>query len=231
MLYDSVTEKYYIFIDKQLAFFILSDDLFVSFFSKLDTAQYNIAINQKILAINILAHELSHVEFNICVKRPEPRKSLLSGLVQQAYILLDEYYACRKAAAFSPKSLSDDDEFIFQLEKQIATYRWDYKTGQMALDQFCKQFHSLTEMVLIRLVSVLGAFHALGNEKLPFQSACISKRAPIFSTEFNVLFRKIASGGSPSMPSSITYAIYSYFKDLGVEIKDTSKGLYYHIPD
>ena len=232
ILYDTERKKYSVFIDKQLALFILDDELFELFFSKLDNDHYNAVLNQRMLSLNILAHELSHVEFQIRVKTPDPQRSLSSMLGQQAYILLDEYFACRKAALLFPKSLADDDErFIYDLEKRISNERWDYKTGKIDLNQFCKQFHSLTEMALIRLVSVLGSFHAIDDERLPFQNTCVGKRAPIFNNEFITLYRRIMAGDSFSMPDSILNEIYTYFLDLGVEIEERSQGLYYSIPD
>lgn len=232
MLRDPKTGKYTVFIDVMLAGHIMEDNLFNSCFKNLDEDNLSIAKRSRQESLNILAHELSHVELATTLERPKTEKSLHSGYIQQAYNLFDEYYACRKAGALFPSSIADDDEkFILDLEDRIDSERWNYKTHKMSLNQFCSIFHQLSEMTLIRLVSVLGGYAAEGRNDLPFQNSLVGKQAAEFRTCFDRLFLQVVNGDTVDFSELPTSAIDRYFRDLGVEISDTSRGLYYSIPD
>ena len=232
MLHDSATGKYYVFIDSSVASMIMDDQVFDSFFSRGDEKSYLAAKQARSMGLNILAHELSHVEFAIRVKRPESEKSLHSGLIQHGFILLDEYFACRRATAFSKYSLADGDEkFIQDLECRTEEDRWAYKTGKIDLNHFCSLFHSYTEMALIRLASVIGANHSMGSDHLPFPKTKVGRYAHVLREEFDLLYASILSGANVSISEEVINAIHSYFVDMGVRIEDTTQGLYYHVPD
>ena len=232
MMYDSTAGKYSVFIDSSLASMIMEDQVFDVFFSQTDEQAYMTAKRTRGMGINILAHELSHIEFALRVKRPEPERTLHSGLIQHGFVLLDEYFACRKATGFAKYSLADNDEkFILDLERQTEDDRWKYKTAEITLNDFCSLFHTYTEMALIRLASVIGANHSMNSDQLPFSSTKVGRYAHVLSEEFDRLYECVLSGLDVSIPTTVTNAIYSYFVDMGVRIEETAQGLYYHIPD
>ena len=232
MLYNPETGKYSVFIDIMLASYIMEDNLFNACFTNLDEENLLAVKRNRQASLNILAHELSHVELATRLNRPKTEKSLQNGYIQQAYNLFDEYYACRKAGALFPKSLADDDErFILELEEKIESERWEYKTHKISLNQFCSVFHQLSEMTLIRLVSVLGGYAAEENDALPFQNSLVGKQAAEFKKCFDNLFFQVISGYKVDFSEMPTSAIGKYFCDLGVEISETPRGLYYSIPD
>ena len=232
MLYNPETGKYSVFIDIMLASYIMEDNLFSACFTNLDEENLLAVKRNRQVSLNILAHELSHVELAMRLNRPKTEKTLQNSYIQQAYNLFDEYYACRKAGALFPKSIADDDEgFILDLEQKIDSERWKYKTHKMSLNQFCSVFHQLSEMTLIRLVSVLGGYAADEKNDLPFQNSLVGKQATLFKTCFDHLFFQVINEYIVDFSELPTTAIVSYFRDLGVEISETPRGLYYSIPD
>ena len=232
LLFNPETNNYVVFIDVMLATYIIEDTVFNAWFSKLDETALEEVKKKRQVGLNILAHELAHVEFALAVVRPKYEKTLQSGLTVQAYNLLDEYYACRRASTFYPRSLADDDEnFILDLEDKIDTERWNYKKRNMTLNDFCKEFHQHAEMALIRLVSVLGMYAAEENDQLPFPNTFLGKQASIFKVSFDLLFQRIVNGDKIYDSMMPIKAIDSYYRDLGVIISETDEGFYYSIPD
>ena len=232
LLFNPETKKYVVFIDVMLATFIMDDTVFNACFNRLDEAALEEAKKKRQVSLNILAHELAHVEFALTVVRPKYEKTLQSGLTIQSYNLLDEYYACRRASTFCSRTLADDDEsFILDLEEKIDNERWRYKKGNKDLNDFCKEFHQFSEMALIRLVSVLGMYAADENDQLPFPNTFLGKQAGIFKISFDLLFQRIVNGQKIYDSMMPIKAIENYYKDLGVIIFETEEGFYYSIPD
>lgn len=232
LLYNAEIDKYDVFIDEMLAAFILGDEVFDAWFNNLDDESLAEAKTKRAFSINILVHELAHVEFALRVPLPKQEKSLHGGYIRFVYELLNEYYACRRAASFSARTIADDDEkFILDLEGRIDKERWRYKQGYIDLNSFCKEFHELTEMALIRLVSVLGTYAAENKDYLPFPNTTLGKQAMHFGQSFGSLFSQILNKEEMMVTAFPTDAVDSYYQDLGVIISDTGKGLYYSIPD
>ncbi len=232
LLYNAEIDKFVVFIDEMLATFILGDAIFDEWFKNLDDDSLAEAKTKRAFSINILVHELAHVEFALRVPLPKQEKSLHSGYIQFVYELLNEYYACRRAASFSSRTIADDDEkYILDLEEKIDKERWGYKEGYIDLNSFCKEFHELTEMALIRLVSVLGTYAAENKDYLPFPNTLLGKQATKFQQSFGSLFCQIVKNEEIMVTAFPTDAVDSYYQDLGVIISDTGKGLYYSIPD
>ncbi len=231
MMYDPDGDKYYVFLDSQFATFLMGDDFFNSCFPEGHPGRAaSLIVRQQ--ALNLLFHEISHTEFDQRVQKPEITKSLDGGLTKQAYILLDEYYACRKAAKIANVSIHGDEVgFVTDLEERINVERWRYKRREIDLNTFVSTFHAYTEMSLIRLASVLGANDAVGDKKLPFPGTKLFSVGAVLKNEFSILFDAIETGESIDMPMGVKRAIHFYFHQLGVDIEDRSKGLYYSIPD
>lgn len=91
--------------------------------------------------------------------------------------------------------------------------------------------YSYTEMSLIRLASVLGANDAVGDKNLPFPGTKLFSVGVVLNNVFSKLFEAIEAGETIDMPVEVKQAIHFYFHQLGVDIEDRLKGLYYSIPD
>ena len=89
----------------------------------------------------------------------------------------------------------------------------------------------MNRWALKRLVSVLGEYAAEGKDSLPFPNSIVGKQAEVFKMCFNQLFSHIANREKIESFEYPTTSIDGYFRDLGVEISDVAKGLYYNIPD
>lgn len=63
LLFNPETKKYVVFIDVMLATFIMDDTVFNACFNRLDEAALEEAKKKRQVSLNILAHELAHVEF------------------------------------------------------------------------------------------------------------------------------------------------------------------------
>ena len=231
MMYDPDGDKYYVFLDSQFATFLMGDAFFNSCFPEGHPGRAtSLMLRQQ--ALNLLFHEISHTEFDQRVQRPAITKSLEGGLTKQAYILLDEYYACRKAATIANVSIHGDEVgFVNDLEERIDSERWRYKRREIDLNTFIGMFHSYTEMSLIRLASVLGANDAVGDKNLPFPGTKLFSVGVVLNNVFSKLFEAIEAGETIDMPVEVKQAIHFYFHQLGVDIEDRLNGLYYSIPD
>lgn len=231
MMYDPAGDRYYVFLDSQFATFLMGDDFFNSCFPEGHPGRAtSLMVRQQ--ALNLLFHEISHTEFDQRIQQPVITKSLDGGLTKQAYILLDEYYACRKAARIANVSIHGDEvSFVTDLEDRIDVERWRYKRREIDLNTFVGMFHAYTKMALIRLVSILGANDAVGDKKLPFPGTKLFSVGVLLNKEFSKLFDAIEAGKTIDIPKEVKRAIHFYFHQLGVDIEDRSKGLYYSIPD
>lgn len=233
ILFNTETGKHVVYLDSMIAAFIMEDKVLSACFGALGENGIESAKKTRNLSLNLLTHELSHVELAQKLPRPQAEKSLRSIILQHAINLFDEYFACRKAGAIFPKAIiaDDDEQFILDVEEKINQERWKYKTSKLNLNDFVSVFHQYTEMALIRLVSVLGEYAGEENESLPFANSIVGRQAAIFKSSFNSLFSNISNGNIPDEIEFPIDAILRYYSDLGVEITDAVHGLYYNIPD
>lgn len=232
MLYDSINSKFYIFIDPQLATFLIDDELFNIYFNNLDEGNTRRVISQRQYAYNLLCHELAHMEFHSSTIAPDISTSYDHQIKSLIYNLFDEYYACRRSTVIPSDHYSSfNDEYIHSIEQRIIEEKWRYKTRQSELNDFVGLFHALTNQCLLGMVSVLGS---LGAEPLDRQIFTRSKLRSIvgdFSKEFGNSFNIFIKDNAISFSPLLTDAIKKYFDSFGVLLSQRDNGVYYDIPD
>lgn len=235
MIHDEKNDTYFIFIDPDIATFVMDDNMFNRCFSSFDEENKTLVVQQRKQALNLIAHEMAHIEFDTKVKRPYFNRCYSDGLLSQAYVLFDEYYACRKASIVAPGSLIEDNgDYIIKIEQFIDEERWKYKTREKSLDEFVALFHKYAELVLIRTVSIAG--ENIGRE-LPIkitdllENTEVQQYADSLAQVCDEIYGRLETQNEITIDNRITDIIDQYFISLGVQISDSPQGVYYAIPD
>lgn len=82
------------------------------------------------------------------------------------------------------------------------------------------------------LANALGTLNSfLRYKNLPFPGTKLFSVGVVLNYVFSKLFEAIEAGETIDMPVEVKQAIHFYFHQLGVDIEDRLKGLYYSIPD
>lgn len=232
MLHDTNQNKYYVFIDGDMASILMNDPLFSNCFGRLDEKTQKLVELERQRALNLLAHELAHVEFHEHITLPEASQEYDSQIESLLYQLFDEYYACRRSAVVSSEGfISYDEKYIADIEQKIINEKWNYKTHAMSLTEFCKLFHSYTKQSLIGMVSALGS---LADKQLPdslYGNCKVGIIIDDFKSAFEKMYDNFIKEKSMSIPRSLVANIERYYDSFGVYISRHPKGLYYDIPD
>lgn len=232
LLYNKSTNKHIVFLDPDIATFLMDDTLRKSIFANVAEEHKDIINHEIEKALNLLAHELSHAEFDAKVKIPDFTSKYYSQLENLSYHLLDEYYACRKSSYFSEISLIPyDKQYIYEIEQRIIDEKWKYKTGETELNKFCKIFHSYTQQCLINIVAVLGSQIENLDNKTLYDNCYINIVIDVFKNEFDKLYVEIQNNKNITIPNSVLAAINSYYESFGIYISEQSERLFYSIPD
>lgn len=232
ILYDKNADKYVVFIDPNFATFLMEDTMYNACFNNLD-AEYKknlYALRQQ--ALNLLAHELAHVEFASHAIVPEVTADYESQVESLLYQLFDEYYACRRSAVVSSEYIiSHDEKYINDIEQKTIDEKWKYKTHQTELNEFCLLFHSLTKQCLIGMVSVLGSLDGKKTEEPLYKSCRLGFLVDDFRIEFDKMYVAFLDGKTITMPRVLAACVNRYFNSFGVYIAKHPEGMYYDIPD
>lgn len=131
MLHDTKTGKFYVFIDPGFAAFLMDDTVLSACFDNSEEAMTGARV-ARLQALNLLAHELAHVEFDTYANLPEAKTDLNGQLESLLYRLFEEYYACRRSAVVSSEHIiSYDEKYINDIEQKIIELKWKYKTHEM----------------------------------------------------------------------------------------------------
>ncbi|WFF71816.1 hypothetical protein [Proteiniclasticum sp. QWL-01] len=232
MLYDSVNNKFYIFIDPQLATFLIDDELFNIYFNNLDDDNTRRVISQRQYAYNLLCHELAHMEFHSNTIAPDTSTSYDHQIKSLIFNLFDEYYACRRSIIIPSDHYSSfNDEYIGGIEQRITEEKWRYKTRESELHEFVGLFHALTNQCLLGMVSVLGS---LGGEPLQ-QHLFVDCKLGIIVNDFNVEFDntyyKFIRDKAISFSPLLSSVVKNYYDSFRVFLSQRDNGVYYDIPD
>ena len=232
MLHDTKSDKYFVFVDADIATFLMDDTVFNACFNNLDEENKKRAETEQKHALNLLAHELAHVEFDTHITLPEVKKDYDSQLESLLYHLFDEYYACRRSAIVSSEYIiSYNEKYIIDIEQKVIDEKWDYKTHNMGLDEFCQLFHIHTKQCLIGMVSVLGMLEDKEIEGVLYENCRLSVIVDDFKREFDKMYCDFLDGKELSMPSVLVRRIKHYYDSFGVYISQRPEDMYYDIPN
>lgn len=232
ILFNKDTGKYVVFLDPAIATFLMEDTMYNACFNSLDEENKKSLYVARQHALNLLAHELAHVEFATHAIIPEVTPDYESQIESLLYHLFDEYYACRRSAVVSSEYIiSYDEKYINDIEQKAFDEKWKYKTHGIELNEFCRLFHALTKQCLVGMVSVLGSLEGQKTNEPLYESCRLGFIVEDFRIEFERMYVAFLDGNAITMTPLLTECINHYFDSFGVYISKRPEGMYYDIPD
>lgn len=233
VLLNKETGLQVVFVDSSIGTLLLDNDFFDSASSSLsqDQGAKELMTHRK-LANNIIVHEMAHVEFDSYVNEPS---FLCDTYVRQvssiSWQLINEYYACRKAAAIESASIIPDaSEYILELERAVMAQRRSYNLFQVSLESFVTTFSEYTRMVLIHAASIIGDAHG-SNISVPDLKDCriagvIDKMEMALSASYLAVKARMLT----EPPRELDEAIIAYHQSFEVFITNVEEGEKWDIP-
>ena len=231
MLFDKNSGKYTVFLDPEVAIFLMEDNRYNACFNDLDEENKKIVHTKRQQALNLLAHELAHVEFDTHAIEPEAAPDYDSQKESLLYHLFEEYYACRRSSAIGESIITYNENYINDMEQRIYDEKWKYKTHVIELNEFCRLFHDLTRQCLIEMVAVLGSLEDKKTKKPFYENCRIGFIVDDFRTEFDGIYVAFRESNAITMSPLLSEKIHRYFASFGVYISELPEGIFYSIPD
>jgi hypothetical protein len=231
VLFDKNKDHYIVFLDPEYATLLMEDSMFNAFFNNLDEETNKIAHVERQRALNLLAHELAHVEFATQAIIPDVTPDYESQLESLLFSLFDEYYACRRSSAIGESIITYSEKYINDIEQKIHDEKWKYKTHVIDLNEFYRLFHDLTKQCLLAMVAVLSSLEGKKTKKPLYESCRIGFLVDDFRTEFDKIYVAFRESNAITMSPSLSEKIHLYFASFGVHISERPEGVYYSIPD
>ena len=231
MIFVPKEDKYYVFVDADKAVFIVDDKVFESFFGSLDAENYELCIVERKRALNLLAHELSHVELESNVQLQFCVETLRDEVISMWKQIFEEYYACRRASkVYGDYSVIEHNEnYLNSIENEIMIQRKRYNYRKISLDDFCQIFHKYARMSLIHVVSELGSVKEL-NGNVTYEKLKIAKYIVDLDNEFDKMYEMFFSEGTIIVSGQLINMAFDYFAEFRIFITETKTGTRYDIP-
>lgn len=223
-----------VFIDSSMGALLLDNDFFDSVSSNLsqDQGVEQLMVHRK-LANNIIAHEMAHVEFDSLVDKPFfPCDTYANQISSISWRLINEYYACKRAAAIESTSIIPDEssEYILELEKAVMAQRRSYNFLEIPLESFVTTFAEYTRLALIYAASAIGDAQG-SNAPIPeFRECRIADVMPEMNTALSACYPDITSGQLAEPPIELDEAIVAYHQTFEVFISNVDEGEKWDIP-
>jgi len=232
-LFNKDTGLQVVFVDSFMGTLLLDNDFFDTVSSSLSQEQgiEDLMVHRK-LANNLIAHEMAHVEFDSLVVEPFfPCDTYASQVSSISWRLINEYYACKKAAAIESTSIiPNESEYILELERAVMAQRRSYNFLKVSLESFVATFAEYTRMALIYAASAIG--DAQGSEApMPkFEGCKIADVMGEMSDALSKSYPAIKSGALTEPPSELDEAIIAYHQTFEVYISNVDEGEKWDIP-
>ncbi|SNT94871.1 hypothetical protein SAMN06297421_107100 [Aristaeella hokkaidonensis] len=170
--------------------------------------------------INLLIHELSHVEYNsqIITEIEFPKKNSFDlyheGL---AKIMFEEYYACRRASEvsipFYDKSLK---KIIVDIEIKVEKLVQKLRRNELKAVEFIKCFQEYLQLSLKYLCYLLGDVVSNKNVNNELKDTNIQVVIECINREFDDLYKSARASCKVIIPLSIQECVFKYYKMFGV---------------
>jgi len=227
------TGKYHIFLDANIATYLLDDKLFEIYCHK-DIEIKQDAILKRDQALNLLAHELSHVDYYSTVETRTllPHNNGFDRFIEeQAFIMFSEYYACRRAYEFfSTSDRTTAKQTILQIESKASEVVDSYRRKQIHAKDFLLQFQQWLQMSLNITCYLLG--EALFEHEVPDLSECrIQSIVDDIDYVFDALYSCAREEKRILMPISVRKYILEYYQQFGVDFDFDDDGVSIHLLD
>lgn len=225
------TGLYTIFLDEQLGGMLLDEEMFDKVTSKFEKDYRSEMSVRRKLAINVLAHELSHVEFETVADEPSFPATYYGEAIHLAWLIADEYYAVRNAAMLEPISVAGS--YVVALadtEACILRRRREYNLREVGIDDFGKDFFEFAQLALIYGVSAIADAYDTGVGLQAFSNCRFSAVAEELSKVLSETYSEAKSGKGLIPCEQIAESVISYHRQFEVFASDNPAGLYLDIP-
>ncbi len=213
-IFDSKTGKHSIFLNAEEATFLL-DDSVIDRFHKGDEEGKKNSYKQRDHIINLLAHELSHVEYNslittiVSFSSKNPYDEYLKGL---AIIMFEEYYACRRA---SEVSIPFYDEYlkdsIKNIESNVEKLVYKFRTNELRADIFRARFLERLQMTLDDMCYLLGDTASREHAECDLKNTKLHGIVGSIKREFNELYFSARNQHQVVVPLVIRNDVIKYY--------------------
>lgn len=228
-IYDKNSDMYLIFLDIEKALYLMDDSLKDIFYNLIDESGITLAKKEEEKSKNLLAHEISHVEFNTYVKKEKFEEDVAGLYYDIAFSLFDEYYACRRASLGTSISIIEYDENIVKkIEKYLIIKKCEYKYGKIPLNEFIKSFNEMFRSCAIWGVSYVGFLNGKEKDDL-FPDCRIGKVIDEIKTYFDNMYDNLVYNKEFNIPEDVFDCIEKYFSLFGLYYSDTEQGIYLEV--
>lgn len=232
-LLDKETGLQVVFVDSFMGTLLLDNDFFETISSNLSQEQgvEELMVHRK-LANNLIAHEMAHVEFDSFVDEPFfPCDTYINQVSSISWRLINEYYACRRAAAIESTSIiHDDSEYILELERAVMAQRHSYNFLQVSLESFVATFAEYARMALIYAASAIGDAQGSGSPTPDFKECRIGSVMSKLENALSACYPDIRLGELAGPPKELDEAIIAYHHSFEVFISIVEEGEKWDIP-
>lgn len=229
---DNNNSGVYVLLDASIISFIIDDDFFNIVFKEIDDEQRNFISANRRMAINMLYHELSHIElslkYNFTSKFDNTKKSYLALIANR---LFDEYYACRRASVFYKEdSFNADSKYndIRDIENDIVFERKQYNLKNISLDKFVADFDEHITLALIYAVSYYANFYDGSKELDSYINLKLEEHIYNISLSLSELYENLNDNKLLDF-DNLNNEILKYIEEFEVCLSDTPNGIYWSI--
>lgn len=229
-LIDKETGRYTIFLDSNFGVTLVDDELF-EIILQLAPGQEEECRMQRATSRNLVAHEFTHVEFESTHVKPTFGTSYREQLKSVAWLLYDEYNACRNAASIEPISfIPDDEKYVIEIERLLMDARRNYTLCRIDQNEFGAQFSEYTRLALIYIVSSMGDAEGAKKKAPDYMNCRAANVVPNLVKALHATRRTIETDNYDEALVAIAEAVRLYHEQFQVFITNVAQGEYWDIP-
>lgn len=232
VVYIKKEDAYYVFIDVDKAMFIVEDNMFKLLFSNLNSLNYEKCLKERKQALNLLVHELSHVEMESIIKS---NSILDNDFKENISIMLgdifNEYYACRRAKPIYGEycMIQHDEGYLNNIENKIMIQRKKYNNRLISLNDFCYLFFEYTRLYIIHVASEIGSIYG-DKENVVYDNLRIGKYIEDLKSEFDKMYDIVFKEKKLLISDKLINTVIDIWKEFRIYIIETERGIRVDIP-
>lgn len=212
-----------------------------------DEDHYNEFLYTRQSEINVLCHELGHINDYglskniVWINERKTENTVKSQYLTLAIQIWREYYACRTISFTFPyniQNINDDIKMCFDTEKMLLEKRKKYNAKCIKLEDFLKEFFDYTKFILIKLSYMHGNLYCLENlrEEAVMEINHSLEKSFAFTiwndlgNTMNQLFEMFPNWESEYVFDQLILLLEKYHNQFDVFMIQKSEGIYYDIP-
>lgn len=224
------TGLYTVILDSNFGVTLVDDELF-ELILQLAPGQEEECRTQRATSRNLVAHEFTHVEFESTHAKPTFGTSYREQLKSVAWLLYDEYNACRCAAAIEPISfIPDDEKYVIEIERILMDARRNYTVRRIGQNEFGAQFSEYTRLALVYMASSMGDAEGAGKKVPDYTNCRAANVVPNLAKALHDMRNTIDTGSYDEALVATAEAVRLYHEQFQVFITNVSQGEYWDIP-